>query len=72
MIRMNEIASLTLVQACSYQEKLNSEMAIADYNLRNLMASNLDSNKQVLLSKKKELEELALALSDHIEELSLA
>lgn len=35
-----DIASLTLEQACSIQERLNSEMAVADSKLRSLIASN--------------------------------
>ena len=39
-IRKQEIASLTLQQACSIQERLNSEMAIADSKLRMVIDRN--------------------------------
>ena len=39
-IRKQEISGLTLQQALSIQEQLNSEMAIADSKLRNKMARN--------------------------------
>lgn len=38
--RAQKIASLTLEQACSIQERLNSDMAIADSKLRKVMARN--------------------------------
>lgn len=38
--KIQDIASLSLQQACSIQELLNSEMAIADSMLRNRIARN--------------------------------
>lgn len=38
--RAEVIASLTLEQACSIQERLNSEMAVADSKLRSKITSN--------------------------------
>lgn len=68
-IRKQEVAGLTLQQACSIQEQLNSEMAIADSKLRNAETRN---DKQALRKNKKYLEEVYCVLCDHIENLSIA
>lgn len=101
-IRKQEVEDLTLQQAYSIQEQLNSEMAIADSKLRMVINRNYEqfrkdhpeavdteyeeqarsywytshpfkeANERCLWEDKRSLEELALTLSNHIENLSLA
>lgn len=85
LLNAQEIAGLTLQEACIYQERMNSRLAIADRKLRKVSECIKDqerrntphrtyrkSREKLLRENKKQLEELYLILSDHIEELTLS
>lgn len=71
-----EIAALSLSEACIQQERMNSRLAVADSRLR--MAASVPSATQrarrerLLRKNKRYLEELSMALSEHIEELIIS
>ena len=69
LISRQEIAGLSLSEACIQQERLNSRLAVADSKLRKVRS---ERREQLLREDKQNLEELYMALSEHIEELIIS
>lgn len=73
LINRQKIAGLSLSEACIQQERLNSRLAVTDSKLRraaSVPSATQRARREGLLRKNKRyLEELSMALSEHIEEL---